>query len=494
LSGCANDLNSWWDPSTVGRWEYTPTVVPILDRIDIIEEDEANTVETSDVMPEDLIPEAKEYEVGPGDQLLIDIFDFLAQGVPSEFQRNVDGSGMIDLPQINQVKVLGLTSKQIEQVLVRDLREKGIIQDALVTVQTVSQRDATYAILGAVGRVGRYVIPAPDYRLLDAITEAGGVPPMAPTIFVIRQAALTDEVKQGQGVDAATPIAPEQATPDDATKGQNLEDLIDRLTEPTPPPPSPVAFGSSAQPESSQKNQPAAKPSTPPMIDLQDSQQMGASTQGDSSDGVQTGGQWVFLDGTWVHVDAGDDSEPGDLADGPNPLATGAQTAADLMTQRVIKVPLKPLLQGNAAFNIVIRPGDVINVPSPEQGLVYVAGRGIARPGTYNLPSVGRLTLTKAVMAAGGLSPIGIPSRTDLTRMVGPNRQATIRLNLGAIFEGSEPDIFLKSDDMINVGTTWWAQPLAIIRNGFRTTYGFGFLLDRNFGNDVFGAPPFSRQ
>jgi len=21
-------------------------------------------------------------------------------------------------------------------------------------------------------------------------------------------------------------------------------------------------------------------------------------------------------------------------------------------------------------------------------------------------------------------------------------------------------------------------------------TYGFGFLLDRNFGNDVFGAPP----
>jgi hypothetical protein len=23
-------------------------------------------------------------------------------------------------------------------------------------------------------------------------------------------------------------------------------------------------------------------------------------------------------------------------------------------------------------------------------------------------------------------------------------------------------------------------------------TYGFGFLLDRNFGNDVFGAPPFS--
>ena len=31
---------------------------------------------------------------------------------------------------------------------------------------------------------------------------------------------------------------------------------------------------------------------------------------------------------------------------------------------------------------------------------------------------------------------------------------------------------------------------LSVLRSGFRATYGFGFLLDRNFGNDVFGAPP----
>ena len=36
----------------------------------------------------------------------------------------------------------------------------------------------------------------------------------------------------------------------------------------------------------------------------------------------------------------------------------------------------------------------------------------------------------------------------------------------------------------------FWATPLAVIRGGLRATYGFGFLLDRNFGNDVFGAPP----
>ena len=100
---------------------------------------------------------------------------------------------------------------------------------------------------------------------------------------------------------------------------------------------------------------------------------------------------------------------------------------------------------------------------------------------------------TKVVFAAGGLSAVGIPQRVDLTRMVGPDRQATVRLDLKAIFEGTQPDIFLKPDDTINFGTNFWATPLAVIRGGFRTSYGFGFLLDRNFGNDVFGAPPTNR-
>ncbi len=98
------------------------------------------------------------------------------------------------------------------------------------------------------------------------------------------------------------------------------------------------------------------------------------------------------------------------------------------------------------------------------------------------------------MIAAGGLSPTGIPERVDLTRMVGEAQQATIRLNLRAIAEGTQPDIFLKPDDVVNVGTTFWAKNLAVVRNGFRATYGFGFLLDRNFGNDVFGPPPTNNQ
>ena len=96
--------------------------------------------------------------------------------------------------------------------------------------------------------------------------------------------------------------------------------------------------------------------------------------------------------------------------------------------------------------------------------------------------------------AAGGLNTIAIPERVALIRIVGEHREAAIRLNLGAIRQRTEPDVLLKPDDHIIIGTSWVATPLAVIRNGFRATYGFGFLLDRNFGNDVFGAPPVNYQ
>jgi len=480
--GCRNELNSFLDPSVVGRWEYTPTTVPILERLDIIEEDEGDFVETSEILPQDLIPEAAAYELSPGDQVRIEIWDFITAGAPSQFDRVIDARGALSLPQLGQLQVAGQTSAQVESMLRQVLRDKGIIQDALVTVVPQSQRQATYSIYGAVGQVGRFLVPGPDFRLLDALTEAGGVSPTVKYAYVIRQAPLTEAAQSG----VRAPASGQTGTGEDQETGETLENLIDKLTEPETPPPSPGVFASGQPAQTGEA--PPAEPVKPaePLIDLPDEKPpTGPSTGADSEPG-----QWVFLDGQWVRVQKGAEqpaaatAEPGEA---PVDIATARE---NLMTQRVIKTPLAPLLQGNAAYNMVIRPGDAIHIPPPETGLVYMTGPGIARGGVYNIPSNGRLTLTKAVAAAGGVSPIGVPNRTDLTRMVGDARQATIRLNLRAIFEGAEPDVFLKPDDVINIGTAWWAQPLAIIRNGFRTSYGFGFLLDRNFGNDVFGAPP----
>ena len=155
---------------------------------------------------------------------------------------------------------------------------------------------------------------------------------------------------------------------------------------------------------------------------------------------------------------------------------------------RLLKISYQDLVAGQSRLNVFVRPDDFINVVPPPTGVVYIDGE-ISRPGPYDLPASGQLTLSRLVAAAGGLGPLAIPERVDLVRRVG-DREATIRVNLAAIRERAEPDIALKSDDHVIIGTNFFAQPLAVIRNGFRMTYGFGFLIDRNWGTDIFGPPP----
>jgi hypothetical protein len=49
------------------------------------------------------------------------------------------------------------------------------------------------------------------------------------------------------------------------------------------------------------------------------------------------------------------------------------------------------------------------------------------------------------------------------------------------VASGQQPDIYLKPNDIVRVGTQAHAPFLAAFRNAFRVTYGFGFLYDRNY-------------
>lgn len=513
LLGC--EVDSWFDPSVIGRWEHTPTVVPILERIDVIERDTGDFVETTEVSSDDLIPEITDYQIGAGDSIGLEIWDIIAPGVPSQYERQVDSHGMIDIPQVGKIQIIGLTPDQVRDKIVETLSERELVENALVSIIVTGERQSTFSIFGQVPRVGRYRIPTSDYRILEAITEAGGISPATKHLFVIRQVPLSQEVRGGPGSEILehiqAPTPPPIKAIDGAESGPNLIDLIDQLTEPEdkneggfgmidliePGVSAPGAFGGlqDASPAAVHNVWAQIGNSEPPidLIDFDDKKSTPSAPGLDLANDQNTGG-WMFLNGEWVRVTRrSSGSGLQGLPEGSDPLSSGGDTAEDLVTQRIIKIPTEPLVQGVAKYNIVVRPGDIVRVPGPEQGLVYLGGPGISRPGTYNLPVFGRLTLTKAVISAGGLSAVATPSRVDLTRMVGDDRQATIRLNLGAISAGTQPDIFLKPDDVINVGTNLWARPLAVVRNGFRASYGFGFLLDRNFGNDVFGSPPSSR-
>ncbi|KKK67476.1 hypothetical protein LCGC14_2953700, partial [marine sediment metagenome] len=65
-------------------------------------------------------------------------------------------------------------------------------------------------------------------------------------------------------------------------------------------------------------------------------------------------------------------------------------------------------------------------------------------------------------------------------------------IKLNDIMAGKEPDVFLKPNDVLAVGTYWAAPFMAVWRNAFRMTYGFGFIYDRNFSREDFEIPLFS--
>jgi hypothetical protein len=152
---------------------------------------------------------------------------------------------------------------------------------------------------------------------------------------------------------------------------------------------------------------------------------------------------------------------------------------------RVIRIPLDELRNGDLRYNIVIRPRDTIVVPYAEIGTYYMGGH-VARPGAYAL-SGQRVTLMDAVIAASMLDQLAIPDRTDLVRRVGPDRQVFVRVDLAKVFAGVSPDMYLKPDDKVLVGTNFIAPFLGAVRNGFRFTYGLGFIYDRNFAYDKNG-------
>lgn len=469
VSGLGCEFDSFMDPSVVGRWERTPVILPILDQLDVIDEPPSKAPGTTMVKSEDLIPEIEEYVIGPGDLLTFTIFELVVPNVESVQTRRVDELGYVRLPLIGAMKVAGLKPSRLEQAVSQKLAEKNILKDATVSVIVQEGRQKTYSVIGepqvAGTGIGTYTIPHTNFRLLEAMALARGIPGRIKTIYVIRaptMMASLPEVLLGKDAPSV------DVHPSDNARSEKAVDLIDKLLSGID-----TSVSSGTQVASANSGVAVSQP---------------ASSNAE---------QWVHVDGKWVKIDSpkaapnitSSPSSNQTMVDGKVRTYNPNDTAAMLADARIIEVPYDKLLTGELKYNIVIRAGDVIRVPAPVIGNVYIGG-AIQRPGTYALPGDKDLTLKQLIFAAGNLAPTAIPERVDLIRRVGDNQEATVRINLREIFHGVEPDFYLKPNDTINIGTNWIASPLAVIRNGFRMTYGFGFIIDRNFDDSVFGFQP----
>ncbi|MCI0364807.1 MAG: polysaccharide biosynthesis/export family protein [Phycisphaerales bacterium] len=510
LCGC----DSFMDPSRTGRFEYYSTTIPILERIDVIEEPEDFWANALPPATEDLMPRDLTYYIFPGDIVAVRILGLYEPSMWEEFRRRVDAGGYFRVPGLGEVRAAGLTPEQFEEQVAQMLVGTVFTTRPQVDVVVEQSGGLRYTVYGYVQNVGQYTLDNPNLRLLDALAIAGGVPLTTERVYVLRQVVLDERILPSTAPPSG--VQPPQPLERPKERPPSVEDLIRELERPENERNPPVRPGMMSQPPPEEKEQdqppvdidllepqdvvdiqaPVDSRQTQPTVDIDELEPLRPTappppvdvdvlTPGTRPADESRAGSYIYVEerGEWVWVP----SQNGDVAQPAAPTAPMGEPS--LVLDRVIEIDYDRLSRGDSSQNIVVRPNDRVYVEGPIQGYVYIDGES-ARPGVYGLPAIGRLTLSRFIAASGGLGPIAVPDRIDLIRVVGHNREAKIRLNLAAIRQGTEPDIYMKPDDHIIIGTTWWATPLAIIRNGFRATYGFGFLLDRNFGNDVFGPPP----
>lgn len=447
--GC--ETKSFLDPAQVGRWETEPLVVPIMDNLNVgADEADAQFSTAREVTQEDLVDNATDYVVSPNDLISVSITDLVAPGVESTKTIRVSQTGKITLPLLPQaITATGLTEQQLEAAIRDAYKDAQVITNAQVTVAVVEPRGRTYSVLGAVGQPNLYQIFDTDFRVLEALVNARDVtnPVGIDTIYVIRKKKLDTAAAPANGAPAVAPA-----------------------TTPT-----------GADPLAPQSALPTKRKSQMLM-----------------QDGKAPEGNIVVIDGKEVVINPApsatnpvDDTAPTTTETGavatetPVPETDGKFEFNSLKEPEdrvVIRIPYKELKSGQLKYNIVIKPGDLIFVPQPVVGEYYMGGN-VQAPGAYSL-TARKITLTQAVVAARGLNDVAWPSRTEVIRRLPGDKQVIVRVDLDKIFSGLEPDLYVKPDDRVNVGTNAIAPFLAAFRNGFRMTYGFGFLYDKNWADD----------
>lgn len=528
LIGC--NSNAWMgDPTAGGYYKPTPTSIPILDRIDIIEQD-VELPQLTKVTSADLTPSDLEYRIAPGDILDVEIYGLYAQSQRHPVQRRVDQGGYFRVPEVGDVLVAGLTPQGAQEVISKELAST-VMTHPSVQVSLLDQTGFTYTVYGGLARWGVFKLSDPDLRLIDVLALAGGVPQSIKKIYVIRQLPVSDTMLptwDREGANSSSRQPQKQNSADQGPDAQtttttpSIEELIQQLDGGMTNPQAPNAEKPSVETSEPNGNThidslidqldigvdvdagstPKVSPGViqtvaQPLVDVDDliSQRnlhqpidVDELTNASAKNGSTTDAAYIYVpeSDTWIAVS----TDPTKRSEVPTGSGNTAQPKAPTVLERIIEIPWTQLREGDSSYNIVIRPDDRIYIKAPPLGNMYVRGE-VARPGVYTYPNTGhKITLTQFIISAGDLGPIAVPEKVSLTRRIGDNVQATVTLNYAAILQQTEPDIFIKPNDIISIGTSWGATPMAIIRNGFRATYGFGFLLDRNFGNDVFGRPP----
>jgi len=139
------------------------------------------------------------YKLGPGDKLRVTVFGH--EDLSGEF--DVDGSGMVALPLVRNIKAEGLTVRELEQQITAKLSPE-YLKNPSVNVEVLNYRP--FYIYGEVTKPGSYAFVS-GMKVVNAVAMAGGFTYRARTSKV-RIIRASDPSRTPQDADRDTPVLP----------------------------------------------------------------------------------------------------------------------------------------------------------------------------------------------------------------------------------------------------------------------------------------------
>ena len=156
----------------------------------------------------DAAAQTTNYSVGPQDVLIVAVYD--QPNLSGKF--TVEADGTFTLPLVGRVKVGGLSLREVEAELRREL-EQGYLKNPQISVAVDQYRSQRVFVVGEVRTAGTYPLSG-EMTLIEALARAGSTTERAGSEAVIVHA----------GANASGPRLPGDADPSQAVR-VNLKDL-----------------------------------------------------------------------------------------------------------------------------------------------------------------------------------------------------------------------------------------------------------------------------
>ena len=115
------------------------------------------------------LADSSDYKLGSDDLLKVNVFDHPELSVDAR----VSKSGNITYPLLGELRVLGLSTRDLEQLLAQRLDQGGYVHRAQVSVLITDYQSQKIAVMGQVTKPGQYALTTTS-KVLDLLAQAGG--------------------------------------------------------------------------------------------------------------------------------------------------------------------------------------------------------------------------------------------------------------------------------------------------------------------------------